>query len=127
MNAQTDNPEEILDFEQEERRIFERFPSRYPAKFKDARNGFGTDVYLRDASAGGVKITTKERLYLNDNITYKNRPDKGCIAQLAKMKLDGGYVSSIYYCSNTGSVHKAVYLSGQIILNRGSQVCEKYF
>ena len=52
-------------------RIFDRFPSRFPAKFKDARNDFGTDVYLRNASAGGVRITTKERLYMNDNITLE--------------------------------------------------------
>ena len=56
---------------EETNRIFERFPSRFPAKFKDTRAGFGTDVYLRNASAGGVRITTKERLYLNDSITLE--------------------------------------------------------
>jgi len=54
---------------EDSKRLFDRFPSRFPVKFKDARNDFGTDVYLRDASAGGVHITTEERLYLNDNVT----------------------------------------------------------
>src|SRR3989338_8015361 len=56
---------------EETRRIFNRFPSRFPAKFKDTRTDYGTDVYLRNASAGGVKITTKERFYLNDNVTLE--------------------------------------------------------
>jgi len=56
---------------EEKRRIFERFPSRFPAKFKDTRTDYGADVYLRNASAGGVRITTKERLYLNDNVTLE--------------------------------------------------------
>ena len=70
-----DDKVEYLDTEttppEEQRRFFERFPSRFPARFKDTRNDFGTDVYLRDASAGGVKISTKERLYLNDNVTLE--------------------------------------------------------
>ena len=56
---------------EENNRIFDRFPSRFPAKFKDSRNDFGTDVYLRNASAGGMRIATKERLYLNDNVTLE--------------------------------------------------------
>lgn len=60
-----------VDLHEGERRIFDRFSSRFPAKFKDTRKDFGADVYLRDASAGGVKITTKERLYLNDNVTLE--------------------------------------------------------
>jgi hypothetical protein len=54
-----------------QQRLFDRFPSRFPARFKDTRNDFGTDVYLRNASAGGVRITTKERLYLNDNVALE--------------------------------------------------------
>jgi Tfp pilus assembly protein PilZ len=65
----------------DQQRIFERFPSRFPARFKDTRNDFGTDVFLRDASAGGARITTRERLYLNDNVTLEvDLPDgKGAL------------------------------------------------
>ena len=31
-----------------ERRIFDRFQSRFPTKFKDSRGDFGNDVFLRD-------------------------------------------------------------------------------
>ena len=71
MDEQIENSDELLSSSYEEQRTFERFPSRFPAKFKDTRSDFGTDVYLRDASAEGVKITTKERLYLNDNVTLE--------------------------------------------------------
>lgn len=68
----TENPNDptVLP-EDDEQRMFERFPSRFPAKFKDTRNNFGDDVYLRDASAGGVRINTKERLYLNDHVAIE--------------------------------------------------------
>ncbi len=54
-----------------ERRLFERFWARYPAKFKDSRNEYGTDVFLRDASAEGVRINTRERMFLNDPVTLE--------------------------------------------------------
>ncbi len=54
-----------------ERRIYERFPARFPAKFKDARGDFGQDVFLRDASASGINILTKDRLFFNDSISLE--------------------------------------------------------
>ena len=54
-----------------ERRLFERFWARYPAKFKDSRNEYGTDVFLRDASAEGVRINTRERMFLDDPVTLE--------------------------------------------------------
>lgn len=71
MDERIKNSDELLVSPQKEQRTFERFSSRFPAKFKDTRNDFGTDVYLRDASAGGVRIATKERLYLNDNVALE--------------------------------------------------------
>jgi Tfp pilus assembly protein PilZ len=71
MGEQGEYPDAAVDPMDEQQRMFERFPSRFPARFKDTRNDFGTDVYLRDASAGGMKITTKDRLYLNDNVTLE--------------------------------------------------------
>ena len=52
-----------------ENRIFERFPARFPAKFRNSFNDFGTNVFLRNASASGVKITTQEKLFQNDSVS----------------------------------------------------------
>ena len=61
-----------------ERRIFERFSARFPVKFKDANEDFGTDVFLRDASADGVRILAKQRCYLDDQINMEvELPDGG--------------------------------------------------
>ena len=54
-----------------DRRCYERFMARFPAKFKDSRGGFGTDVFLRDVSAEGAKIVTKDRLFLNDSVALQ--------------------------------------------------------
>ena len=62
----------------EERRIFERFSARFPVKFKDARDGYGTDVFLRDASAQGMRILTKDRFFLEDQLSLEvELPDGG--------------------------------------------------
>ena len=61
-----------------ERRIFERFSARFPVKFKDSRENFGSDVFLRDASAQGVRILTKERFFLDDQVSLEvELPDGG--------------------------------------------------
>ena len=61
-----------------ERRIFERFSARFPVKFKDAREGYGTEVFLRDASAQGIRILTKERFFLDDQLSLEvELPDGG--------------------------------------------------
>jgi len=53
------------------RRLFERFSSRYPVKFKDAREDFGTNVHLRNVSAQGANIMTQEQVYLNDSVSLE--------------------------------------------------------
>jgi hypothetical protein len=55
----------------EERRLFERFSARFPAKFKDSRNDYGTEVFLRDVCAGGARLLTKERSFLNDSLALE--------------------------------------------------------
>ncbi|MDP8212881.1 MAG: PilZ domain-containing protein [Candidatus Zapsychrus exili] len=52
-------------------RLFERFQARFPARFKDTRSDFGDNVRLRDASAQGAKLTTKDRLYLHDSVSVE--------------------------------------------------------
>lgn len=54
-----------------ENRLFERFSARFPVKFQHTRSEYGMDVFLRDASARGVKISTKERVFLNDSVSLE--------------------------------------------------------
>ena len=57
--------------ENQDRRLFLRFLARFPAKIKDAQQDFGNNLSLRDASAWGAKLTTKERYYINDSISLE--------------------------------------------------------
>lgn len=52
-----------------ERRLFSRFVSRFPTKFKDSAEEYGQDVYLRDVSATGARIATRDRLYIDDSLS----------------------------------------------------------
>jgi len=62
----------------EERRIFERFSARFPVKFKDTREDYGAGVFLLDASAQGIRILTKERFFLEDQLSLEVQlPDGG--------------------------------------------------
>lgn len=54
-----------------DRRIYQRFDARYPAKYKDTRSDFGDNVMLRDACADGARIRCKDRLYLNDHVALE--------------------------------------------------------
>jgi len=72
----------------EERRMFERFPARFPVRFKDTHQVFGTDVFLHDASAQGMRIFTKDRFFLEDQLSLEvSLPDGG-----GPMVLDGHVV-----------------------------------
>jgi hypothetical protein len=52
-----------------DKRLFQRFPARFPVKFKHSRDEFGTEVFLRDASAQGVRFTSKKRMFLHDSVS----------------------------------------------------------
>lgn len=59
-----------------DQRIFQRFDARFPVKFKHSRDDYGTDVFLRDASAQGIRVATKKRMFLHDTISLLvNLPD----------------------------------------------------
>ena len=60
-----------MDVKTLERRNYERFSARYPAKFKDTRDDFGMNLFLRNASAEGVQIASREQLFLNDHIALE--------------------------------------------------------
>jgi len=55
----------------DERRIFDRFHARFPAKFKETRGDFGDEMFLRDACANGANILSRERLSLNELIALE--------------------------------------------------------
>ncbi|MCA9404386.1 MAG: PilZ domain-containing protein [Candidatus Omnitrophica bacterium] len=72
----------------DDRRLFERFSARYPARFKDEREDFGEKIYLRDASAFGARLSGRDRLFLNDKISIEvDLPDG-----MAPMDLKGEVV-----------------------------------
>lgn len=73
---------------QEERRIFERFTARFPVKFQHSREEFGTEVYLRNASAQGVMVTSRQRMFLHDSVSLIVELPDG----FAPMKLTGRVV-----------------------------------
>jgi Tfp pilus assembly protein PilZ len=50
----------------EERRLFARFVSRFPTKLKDSDEEYGQNFFLRDVSAGGARIASRQRLFLED-------------------------------------------------------------
>ena len=52
----------------EDRRLFDRFEARFPVKFQEANDDFGEDVFLRDASADGLRLATSRRLPLNERV-----------------------------------------------------------
>ncbi len=54
-----------------DKRLFERFPARFPVKFKHSREEYGKDVFLRDASAQGVRFTTHQRMFLHDSVSLQ--------------------------------------------------------
>ncbi len=53
---------------QEDHRLFERVAARFPVKYKDARDDFGGNLFLRDISAQGARLISHERLLINDNV-----------------------------------------------------------
>lgn len=61
----------IAQHRMEDRRTFERFTARFPVRFRDSSRDYGTNVSLRNASAQGIKITTKEQLFVNDSVTLE--------------------------------------------------------
>ncbi len=60
-----------------EHRLFERFSARFPVKFRHTRSEYGSDVFLRDACARGVRISTRQRVFLNDSISLEVKVPDG--------------------------------------------------
>ena len=56
-------------YPENDNRIFERFTARFPVKFRHSRRDYGTEVFLRDASARGMRITTRQQMFLYDTVS----------------------------------------------------------
>lgn len=52
-----------------DKRLFDRFHARFPVKFRYSREEYGSDVFLRDASAQGARFTTTKRMFLHDSVS----------------------------------------------------------
>lgn len=52
-----------------EKRLFERFFARFPAKIKDSRDSYGKSLYLRDFSAQGAQLISRENFFVNDSVS----------------------------------------------------------
>jgi Tfp pilus assembly protein PilZ len=55
----------------DERRLFERFSAKFPTKFKNASDDFGVDVFMRDLSASGACLRTRERFFIDDMLSIE--------------------------------------------------------
>lgn len=51
-----------------DRRFFERFSSHFPANLKDLERDAANPVFLEDASAWGVKLTSTKPVFLNERV-----------------------------------------------------------
>ncbi len=56
--------------------MFQRFPAAFPVRFRYAREGYGMNVFLHNASARGVQFSSTRRLFIDDGISLEVRlPD----------------------------------------------------
>lgn len=61
-----------------ERRLFERIDVKFPLKINSKDSAFDAETYLRDISAGGAKIITRQKLETDKEINcWVSVPD-GC-------------------------------------------------
>jgi Tfp pilus assembly protein PilZ len=54
-----------------ERRMFERFSAKFPTRFKHAQSDFGEDVFMRDFSASGACLFTRDRFFIDDVVAIE--------------------------------------------------------
>ena len=55
----------------DERRTFHRFSAKFPTKFKHLSKDYGVDVSLRDFSATGACVYTKDRFLIDDMLSMQ--------------------------------------------------------
>ncbi len=54
----------------EDNRIFHRFPTNCSAKYKNSYDYTEGEVFLKDASAQGLRLVSKAPFYVNDYISF---------------------------------------------------------
>ena len=54
-----------------DRRLWQRFSAKYPAKLKDSRSTFGERLVLRDVSASGIRLVSQEKFFFNDSVALE--------------------------------------------------------
>ena len=52
-----------------ERRLFDRFPVSFPTRFRDTSYDYGTDVFLKDVCGMGLRMRTRQKLFLDDIVS----------------------------------------------------------
>lgn len=60
-----------FDMKPQEKRIFSRFISRFPTKFKDSAEDYGQEIFLRDVSPGGARVAARNRLAIDDVLSLE--------------------------------------------------------
>jgi len=53
-----------------ERRIFDRMVARLPIKLSETEENFSNEIYLRDISASGAQLITKQRLIPHEKVDF---------------------------------------------------------
>ena len=56
---------------QEDQRIFDRFCAEFPVRFQNSRREFGSEILLKDISAQGARLQTREYLRINDHVSVQ--------------------------------------------------------
>ncbi|MDP2939506.1 MAG: PilZ domain-containing protein [Candidatus Omnitrophota bacterium] len=54
----------------QDRRLFERIEAKYPLRLTTKVEPFKADIYLRNFSASGVKVITKQKLSIDKEIDF---------------------------------------------------------
>ena len=67
-----------------ERRVFERFDARFPAKLQYTREEFGDRIFLRNVSAQGIQFITRDQLFINDSLALEIKLPDSSIPMLLR-------------------------------------------
>lgn len=71
-----------------ERRLFERFPVRAPVKLNGSTSDYGSEVFLREASAQGMRFSSRRRFHRHDTVSLLANMNDG----FPPMQLNGRVV-----------------------------------
>ena len=98
----------------DERRLYQRQTARFPVKLKDTRQDYGANLFMRDVSAGGLRLTSKERFFLNDSLSIEIKLPDG----QGPLILNGQVIWSKLVGPNTWDIGLGFYKIDFLKLNR---------